>query len=65
MDDPIARVGSLVSQELLDALNGVLPPLTPKPGDSMDEIMYAAGGLKMLEFLQSCFDYVNETKDED
>lgn len=56
--DPITKVGSMVSQELVDVLREGFPRLHPTPGTPMDQIMYNAGTVRLIDYLQSCLDHV-------
>jgi len=62
--DPIERVGSLVSQDLVDALRAVFPPPKVVPGVKLDEVMFASGGQALLDYMQGCLDYVNSESED-
>lgn len=62
--DPIERVGSLVSQDLVDALRAVLPPPKVIPGVKLDELMFAFGGQAVIDYMQACLDYVNSESED-
>lgn len=54
------RIGSLVTSELLKALDELCPPRLPDPKDSPAELWIKVGERRLVETLRSKFEEVND-----
>lgn len=49
---PLQRIGSLLSQRLIDALDDLYPHRCPNPKDTEREIWMKAGERRLIDFLE-------------
>ena len=55
--DALKRIiAQQLTDEVLDALDGLYPERTPELNDSIDQIRYAAGQRSVIRFLRSLTD---------
>lgn len=50
------QVAALVDEKLVALLDRIFPLKNPKPGLSMDEILYDAGCRRVVEWLRDCIE---------
>lgn len=62
--DVSLKIGFLMSEDFLKALDGMYPPRPPNPQDSEREIWMKAGERRLVEVLQAKFNDAQESSYE-